>query len=183
MVGRSPTRRRTVIVALVAGAVAAAGAIAWFQPQKLLIDERVDEALPMSATPPSEHSSDMSPGQPRARPADPEPTILSMSPFRSLGHATTGRAVALELADGRRFLRLDDLRTSNGPDLFVYLSKAAPDAPRDTFDDDFVSLGRLRANQGNQNYAIPDGVALDRYQSVVIWCRRFTYAFGAAALG
>jgi hypothetical protein len=112
-----------------------------------------------------------------------EPTILSTSPFRSLGHATSGRAVALELADGRRFLRLVDLRTSNGPDLFVYLSRAAVEAPRDTFDDDFVSLGRLRANQGNQNYAIPLGVPLDRYQSVVIWCRRFTYAFGAAALG
>ena len=67
-------------------------------------------------------------------------------------------------------------------DLLVYLSTVAAGAPRDTFDDDFVSLGRLRANQGSQNYAIPDGVALDRYQSVVIWCRRFAYAFGAAPL-
>jgi hypothetical protein len=106
-----------------------------------------------------------------------------MSPFRSLGHATSGRAVALELADGRRVLRLEELRTSNGPDLFIYLSRAAADAPRDAFDDAFVSLGRLRANRGNQNYAIPAGVSLDRYRSVVIWCRRFTYAFGAAVLG
>src|SRR5262245_42030057 len=104
---------------------------------------------------------------------------LSRGPFRSLGHATSGQAVALELADGRRFLRLVELRTSNGADLFVYLSGADVDAPRDSFDDDVVSLGRLRANQGNQNYAIPPGVPLDRYQSVVIWCRRFTYAFGA----
>jgi len=135
------------------------------------------------AATPTSGALDTSRSQPGTRPSAPEPTILSTSPFRSLGHATSGRAVALELADGRRFLRLVDLRTSNGPDLFVYLSTAAADAPRDTFDDDFVSLGRLRANQGNQNYALPDGVALDRYQSVVIWCRRFTYAFGAAALG
>jgi hypothetical protein len=182
MVGGSRARRRILAVALVAGAVAAVGAVAWFQPQKLFIDERVDEALPL-ATPPPDSKPNTSPGQPRNRRAEPEPKVLSTSPFRSLGHATSGRAIALELADGRRFLRLDDLRTSNGPDLFVYLSTAAADAPRDTFDDDFVSLGRLRANQGNQNYAIPDGVALDRYQSVVIWCRRFTYAFGAAALG
>ncbi len=182
MVGGSRTRRRTIILALVAGVVAGAGAIAWFQPQKLLIDERVDETLPMSATSRPERFSAMRPGQPRTRPA-PEPTVLSTSPFRSLGHATSGRAVTLELADGRRFLRLDELRTSNGPDLFVYLSRAAADAPRDSFDDDFVSLGRLRANQGNQNYEIPDGVDVGRYQSVVIWCRRFTYAFGAAALG
>jgi Electron transfer DM13 len=51
------------------------------------------------------------------------------------------------------------------------------------FDDEFLSLGRLKANQGNQDYAIPNGVSLDCYRSVVIWCRRFTYAFGVAALG
>lgn len=170
------------MVAVVVGVLAGAAGIAWFQPQKLLINQRVDEALPVAATPTS-GASDTSPSQLRTQTADPEPTILSTSLFRSLGHATSGRAVALELADGRRILRLEELRTSNGPDLFVYLSRAAVDAPRDTFDDDFVSLGRLRANQGNQNYAIPPGVPLDRYQSVVIWCRRFTYAFGAAPLG
>jgi hypothetical protein len=183
MVGRSRTRRRTIIVAVVAGLLVVAAGVAWFQPQKLLIDERVDEALPATATAPPEASADPSPGQPRGRLRGPEPKTLSTSPFRSLGHATSGQAVALELADGRRFLRLEELRTSNGPDLFVYLSAAAADAPRETFDDDFISLGRLKANQGSQNYAIPAGVSLDRYRSVVIWCRRFTYAFGAAALG
>jgi Electron transfer DM13 len=89
----------------------------------------------------------------------------------------------LRVGGGRRFLRLEDLHTSNGPDLFVYLSTTAADGPRDSFDDDFVGLGRLKANQGNQNYEIAADVRLDRYQSVVIWCRRFTYAFGAAPLG
>jgi Electron transfer DM13 len=102
--------------------------------------------------------------------------------FRSLGHTTSGRAAVLEVDGGRRFLRLDDLRTSNGPDLFVYLSATPADALRDPFDDDFLSLGRLKANQGNQNYAIGAGARLDRYRSVVIWCRRFTCAFGAAEL-
>jgi hypothetical protein len=179
-VKRSHTRHRTIIVAVVTGVLAAAG-VAWFQPQKLLINQRVDEALPVTATPTSE-VLDTSPGEPRTRPSGAAPTILSTSPFRSLGHTTSGQAVALELADGRRFLRLEELRTSNGPDLFVYLSTAAADGPRDTFDDDFISLGRLRANRGSQNYAIPADVSLDRYRSVVIWCRRFTYAFGAAAL-
>ena len=180
--GRSHRRPRTLIVAAAAGVLAGVAGVAWFQPQKLLIDQRVDEAPPVAATPTSE-ALGTKPIRSGARPPGLEPTILSTSPFRSLGHTTSGQAVALELADGRRFLRLVDLRTSNGPDLFVYLSRASVDAPRDTFDDDFVSLGRLRANQGNQNYAIPLGAPLNQYQSVVIWCRRFTYAFGAAALG
>jgi hypothetical protein len=40
----------------------------------------------------------------------------------------------------------------------------------------------LSGNIGNQNYVIPADVDLDRYDSVVIWCRRFTTSFGVADL-
>jgi hypothetical protein len=175
-VGTRRTRHRLLVIALLITALVASGVIVWFQPQKLFIDQRVDEAPP---TAPSMAAGD---GTTPTRQGRREPVTLAAGRFRSLGHATSGRAAVLELADGRRFLRLDDLHTSNGPDLFVYLSTTAADGPRDGFDDDFVSLGRLKANQGNQNYEIGAGVALDRYRSVVIWCRRFTYAFGAAPL-
>jgi Electron transfer DM13 len=165
-----------LMVMVAGGVLAVATGVAWFQPQKLLIDERVDEPPPATAPPGT--TGDAGPG----RPPDPEPMVLAAGLFRSLGHATSGRAVVLALADRRRFLRLEELRTSNGPDLFVDLSTAAADAPRDTFDDDFRSLGRLKANQGSRNYQIPAGIPLDRYRTVVIWCRRFTYAFGAAPL-
>ena len=162
-------RRIGLVVAGLAVLVLAAGALVWFQPQKLVIDQRVDEALPG----PPATASPAAPGG---------PVTVAAGRFRSLGHTTSGRAAVLEVDGGRRFLRLDDLRTSNGPDLFVYLSTTAADGPRDAFDDEFLSLGRLKANQGNQNYEIGAGARLDRYRSVVIWCRRFTYAFGAAEL-
>jgi Electron transfer DM13 len=174
-----------IVIALVAGVLAAGGAIAWFQPQKLFIDERVDEALPVAGPPgeaPATGDGDGTAPTRANQRAGRGPVTLAAGQFRSLGHTTSGRAAVLEVTEGRRFLRLDDLHTSNGPDLFVYLSTATADAERDRFDDDFVSLGRLKANQGNQNYAIGAGVRLDRYRSVVIWCRRFTYAFGAAQL-
>jgi hypothetical protein len=178
-------RTRVIVIALLALALVAGGAIVWFEPQKLFIDERVDEALPGAAAagaPTATSGGGTAPDQPANRPASRAPATLASGVFRSLGHTTSGRAVVLEVADGRRFLRLEDLHTSNGPDLLVYLSTTAADGPRDSFDDDFVSLGRLKANQGNQNYEIGADVALDRYRSVVVWCRRFTYAFGAAPL-
>jgi Electron transfer DM13 len=179
--GARRTRPRVIVIALAAVVLAAGAGIVWFQPQKLFIDERVDEALPdpAGAIGPTAPGAD---GAAPTRPATAEPVTLAEGRFRSLGHTTSGRAAVLEVTGGRRFLRLVDLETSNGPDLFVYLSTTPADGPRDGFDDDFVNVGRLKANQGNHNYELDAGVRLERYRSVVIWCRRFTYAFGAAQL-
>ncbi|MYJ29837.1 MAG: DM13 domain-containing protein, partial [Acidimicrobiaceae bacterium] len=83
---------------------------------------------------------------------------------------------------GQRFLRFEDFRTDNGPDLNVYLSAAPPDAAAGDFDDDFVDLGDLKGNVGSQNYEIPAGLDLDHYSTVAIWCVRFGVVFGAAEL-
>jgi hypothetical protein len=173
---RTERHRRTGLLVALAGLVLGAivGALVWFQPQKLLIDHRVDEPPPAAGAPPTTAEGGSHAEQPSV--------TLAAGAFRSLGHPTFGRAAVLDLNDGRRFLRLDDLRTANGPDLFVYLSVTAADGQRDTFDDNFVSVGRLKGNLGNQNYKIAASVELRRYQSVVIWCRRFSYAFGAAPL-
>ncbi len=100
--------------------------------------------------------------------------------FVSIDHGTTGAAVLLQDPTGAVFVRLEALDTSNGPDLFVYLSTNPPDGPEDAFDDDFVNLGRLAGNVGSSNYVVPAGTDLSRYASVVIWCDRFDSAFGAA---
>lgn len=102
--------------------------------------------------------------------------------FISLDHTTTGTVVVLQDAAGTQFVRLEGLDTSNGPDLFVYLSANAPDGPEDQFDDEFVDLGRLQGNVGSSNYVVPSGTDLDRFATVVIWCDRFDSAFGAAPL-
>ena len=76
-----------------------------------------------------------------------------------------------------RFLRLEQFETDNGPDLKVYLVNSA------TGDvSDFVSLGDLKGNIGDQNYEIPADVDLAVYDTVLIWCVRFSSAFGEAML-
>ena len=102
--------------------------------------------------------------------------------FIGIDHGTTGTAVLLQDATGAQFLRLQDLDTSNGPDLFVYLSTNPPDGTEGVFDDDYLNLGRLEGNVGSSNYPIPAGTDVARYASVVIWCDRFNSAFGAAPL-
>ena len=102
------------------------------------------------------------------------PTTLARGTFHSNAHETTGDATILALPDGRRLLRLTSFSTSNGPDVRVYLV-AGTDA-------DFVELGPMKGNKGDQNYEIPASVDLARYRTVTIWCKRFSVNFGSAPL-
>ena len=92
----------------------------------------------------------------------------------------------LRLPDGSRVLRLEDLRTSNGPRLQVWLSDAPVLAGTDgwrVFDDGrHVDLGDLKGNLGSSNYPIPPDVDLAALPSVSIWCARFHVSFAAAEL-
>ena len=90
-------------------------------------------------------------------------------------HKADGIAKIISLADGRTFLRLENLKTTNGPDLYIYLSVG-----KDT--SDIVNLGMLKGNIGNQNYEIPTGTDLSKYNTVLIWCKAFSTLFGSAKL-
>lgn len=115
-------------------------------------------------------------------PQQPQVRVEASGEFISRSHPTRGSAEVLGDGTGQRFLRFEDFRTDNGPDLNVYLSSAPADAPAGQFDDDFVDLGDLKGNVGSQNYEIPRDLDLDRYSTVVIWCVRFSVIFGAAEL-
>lgn len=154
----------------------------WFQPQKLFIDDAVDEALPVAvATPTSAPPAASSPTTASPTSGGSQPALVASGRFRSLDHGTAGAVRILDLG-GSRVVRIEDLDTSNGPDLFLYLSTNPAGGDEGAFDDDFVNLGRLKGNSGNQNYDLPAGVDLGRYRSVVVWCDRFNSAFGAADL-
>jgi hypothetical protein len=176
---------RRIVFALAGAALVAAAVfvLVWFQPQKLFIDDRVNEALPTAAAP-GERGDAAAAAAGAAAPSAPVPALrtLSNAPFRSHEHATEGRARVIRLRDGRRFVRFEAFRTSNGPLLKVYLSAAPPSGPGGAFDDRFVDLGGLKGNIGDQNYAIPREVDLSSFRSVVVWCKRFGVPFAAAAV-
>lgn len=202
-------RRPLVVGVLVVLAVAFGAGLAWFQPWKLWVDETVREDVPAAAGALEQDGADggsaggsggggggsdgarrrdgegdgrsPSPSAPAA-----EPTVLATGNLISQEHATSGKVRILQLADGTRVLRLEDLDTSNGPDLRVWITDAPVRKGREgwhVFDDGtYESLGRLKGNRGSQNYSLPSGLDLDRYRSVSLWCDRFDVSFGAAEL-
>lgn len=170
---------RPLVLGVLLVAVLAAGFGAyWFQPWKLFTDTTVRDAVPVAAPKDEPRSTD---------PTDPTaPATVSGGTLISHEHATSGSVKVLRLADGSRILRIEDLDTSDGPDLRVVLSdaKVVPGkAGWHVFDDgQHTTLAKLKGNKGDQNYPLPANLDLNRFRSVSIWCDRFDVSFGAAEL-
>lgn len=176
--------RRRLIVAIIAG-VAVVGLIAGallFQPWLLFVNVEVDDALPVVET-----SSAEAPDPSDSPTPEPEaPQQLAAGELISHEHETSGTVRIIENPDGTRVLTLENLATSNGPDVHVWLA-SAPVVPG--FDgwflaDDaaYVDLGPIKGNLGNQVYEIPADVDLGQYPSVYLWCVQFAVSFGAASV-
>jgi hypothetical protein len=184
--------RTALIVAAAVAVVVTAVALPLFQPWRVFTDKVVDEALP-GAVPISTQSSSTTPPtvseKPAAKPSatqKPATEVLLTGKLITHEHETAGTVAVLRLADGSRVLRLENLDTSDGPDLKVWLTDAAVIPGRKgwhVFDDGkYHNLGNLKGNHGNQNYVIPSTVKLDDFRSISIWCDRFNVSFGAAEL-
>jgi Electron transfer DM13 len=140
--------------------------LAWyaFRPERLVVSRRVAEALPTAQGG-----------------ASPQPLVSGQ--FYSILHPTTGTATIYQMGDGTRVLRFTDFRTSNGPDVHVYM--VAADDAKDAATVQkagFIDLGVIKGNVGDQNYTLGSDLDLAKYRAVSIWCKRFSVNFGAAAL-
>jgi hypothetical protein len=151
-----------VKVTLLVLIIAVAGAWYAFRPERLFINQRVNEQFPTA----SAANNQLAAGQ-----------------FHSGAHETKGMATVLQLADGKKTLRLTNFATSNGPDVHVYLVAATDAKDNDSVTKaGFVDLGSLKGNIGDQNYELPANADLAKYRAVTIWCKRFSVNFGTAPL-
>lgn len=137
----------------------------WFRPEKLWVNQKVNEAAPFA-------SSD-----------GPQPLYTGL--LAGNAHQTSGRVSVYRSADGKQYVRLTDFATSNGPDVHVLLGRSDDDNLRQDIVKgqlDSLELGPLKGNQGDQDYDLPTPVDLQKYNAVVIYCERFHAVFGVAKL-
>jgi hypothetical protein len=187
-----PTPRRRHVWWWVGGGVVVALGIAAalvFQPWLLFIDVRVDDEIPAAApvaTGEAQGPDAAASGPPSTPPLPAGPIDLATGSLISHEHETTGTVRVIQHPDGSRQLALENLMTTNGPDVHVWLS-AGPVV--EGFDGWFtagghpyIDLGLIKGNEGNQLYDIPADVDLAAYPTVDLWCVQFSVSFGAAAL-
>jgi len=135
----------------------------WFRPERLVVNRRVNEAFPTL----NESSAQ----------------TLESGTFHSGTHPTEGRATIYRIDNGSRVLRFTNFKTSNGPDVHIYMV-ASEDARDDASvqNSAFVDLGLIKGNIGDQNYTLDSSLDLAKYRTVSVWCKRFSKNFGAAPL-
>ena len=76
-------------------------------------------------------------------------------------HNAEGLAKILTLSNDSQILRLENFKSTNGPDVHLYFSNNKQA-------NDFIDLGRLKANNGNQNYRIPMDIDFNHNRYVII---------------
>ncbi len=173
-----------------------------FRPDKLFVDDAVDESLsdafttattatspPASSPPTTTPSGTATPGgaetstteaSTTAPTAPSAPIEVSSGGFYGIDHSAEGAATVYE-QDGRYVLRFeDDTDIQNGPDLFVWV------LPSDDYEGgtppDYLDLGKIKGNVGGQNYGLPPEFDPAVHRTVLVWCLRFAVPFAAAPL-
>lgn len=108
--------------------------------------------------------------------ADTAAVAIKQGAFQNGPYGTvTGKAVLYRNNDGSFDILLESFTSSNGPDLYVYLS-------REIMPVDFIQLDRLRSVTGSQLYRIPGSPDFAQYKYVNIHCRQYNHLFGYALL-
>ncbi|ARD41587.1 DM13 domain-containing protein [Actinomyces gaoshouyii] len=187
---------KRLVVSLAVVFLAATGiALAVFKPWLLFIDQTVNDRIPAfsaattPATPQAPSGEAMGAdgaGGATDAPAPQGPVQVASGSFISHEHSTTGTARILRNPDGSHQLVLENLATSNGPDVRVWLSAGPVIEGMDGWftagDYEHLDVGPIKGNLGNQVYDLPAGTDPSAWTSVVLWCDDFNVSFGAAKL-
>ena len=111
------------------------------------------------------------------------PAAVAMGMFMDADdfHRGSGSATMFRGPDGSHILRFEDFMVTNGPALSVLISKATGITSSENLGE-YLDLGPLKGNVGNQNYEVPAGTDVSEYKTVVIYCVPFHVVFATAPL-
>ena len=89
------------------------------------------------------------------------------------GHHATGTVAVAKDSNGSGRLALTDISVDRVPDGRVYLAKNGDYTKG-------VEVGKLTQFSGTVTFPIPANVRVEEYDSVVIWCKKFSVEIGHA---
>jgi Electron transfer DM13 len=100
-------------------------------------------------------------------------TLIRQGNFVNGGYQVSGTA-KIYSQNGVKKLYIEGLNTMPGPDLKIYISANGPNI------NNAIRLGNLKSTTGNQLYDISGMPDFTQFNTVVIWCERFSALWGSA---
>lgn len=102
---------------------------------------------------------------------------LASGSFTGFDKIHYGSGTATLISDGAlTYVRFEsDFNVANGPDLYVGFGK----------DGEYIKgseIGKLKGNQGSQNYLVSSDIDISQYNEVWVWCKAFSVPFARAIL-
>ena len=95
----------------------------------------------------------------------------------SKDHAASGSYSISGSGKDRKLELSDNFKVDKAPDIYVILSNGAT-----AKDAGSLSLGRLKKLDGAQSYKIPESADLAGYDSVLLWCKKYSVLMAQAPL-
>jgi hypothetical protein len=191
-------RRSTRVMLLVGGLITAliVGGIAWWLASPLFVYNTGNATNPFATatTASTANSATSTPTSsasttPVATPtvAASGPTILATGTFIDIGdgiHHGSGKVSIGKTAAGKYVLYMEQIDITNGPDIYVYLSRHNNPTIASQVTDGGANLGRLHETKGSVAIPIAEdiGKRLNDYHSVAVYCRAFSVIFTKAPL-
>ena len=111
--------------------------------------------------------------------------ILSKGLFANAEAPTSGSAQLVKKADGIVYVQLKNFKVETAPDLYVWLYEGSSVKKGDSpvvGKGKYLEVAKLTGFSGDFEYALPSNTDLSAFKSVVIWCKQFAVAMGAAPL-
>lgn len=91
------------------------------------------------------------------------------------GHTTTGGVTVVKQGNKVVVTLAASFHLDGAPDPYVGFGKNGRFIKS-------TQIGKLKKLNGQQSYAVPEGVDIDAVNEVYIWCRKFSVPLGAAKL-
>lgn len=155
------------------------------EQQQLFRDMRkVDATMAVAMAQAATSPDIVIPTEQQGMPAMTNPTVIAGGNFTVIDalHTATGSVTIYQLPDNSRVLRLDNFSVTNGPDLHVYLVRNPKPRKPEEVGNDYIDLGALKGNVGNQNFPVPTETDLSVYQGIIIYSVPFSVIFSSAQL-
>jgi len=159
-------------------------AFGFFGIQALFTNKEVNEEIPDAV---SNLISEAGDGTVKSDSAGDNQKLLGRGSFEQ-GDSTysiAGNAFLSRVGDTLN-VTFTDFEVSNGPDLYVYAIKTDSTDNKTVkstvADGEFIRLGKLKGNIGDQTYTLESDLDLSEYGVISIWCQRFSRNFGSALL-